>query len=145
MCGVRTNIVTAVEIRDKDASDTKLLPDLVDATAKNFTLNEVSQGLWQRQELQGRPAPRCYALHRLQKHPYRPLRGPMAAHVPSVPIQPRRIFAALPQAQQRRVHLLNDQGQVPRSRPQQNRRGDEKRSALQDHLPQHLLSNPRVA
>ncbi|HEY3638606.1 MAG TPA: transposase [Rhizomicrobium sp.] len=42
MCGVRTNIVTAVEIRDKDASDTKLLPDLVDATAKNFTLNEVS-------------------------------------------------------------------------------------------------------
>jgi transposase len=42
MCGVRTNIVTAVEIRDKDASDTKLLPDLVDATAKNFALREVS-------------------------------------------------------------------------------------------------------
>ena len=42
MCGVRTNIVTAVEIRDKDASDTKLLPALVDATAKNFRLNEVS-------------------------------------------------------------------------------------------------------
>ncbi len=42
MCGVRTNIVTAVEIRDKDASDTKLLPALVDATAKNFNLNEIS-------------------------------------------------------------------------------------------------------
>jgi transposase len=42
MCGVRTNIVTAVEIKDKDASDTKLLPALVDATAQNFTLNEVS-------------------------------------------------------------------------------------------------------
>ena len=42
MCGVRTNIVTAVEIRDKDASDTKLLPALVDATAKNFQLREVS-------------------------------------------------------------------------------------------------------
>ena len=42
MCGVRTNIVTAVEIRDKDASDTKLLPALVDTTAKNFKLNEVS-------------------------------------------------------------------------------------------------------
>jgi len=42
MCGVRTNIVTAVEIRDKDASDTKLLPDLVDATATNFHLREVS-------------------------------------------------------------------------------------------------------
>jgi hypothetical protein len=38
MCGVKTNIVTAVEIRDKDASDTKLLPELVSATAKNFRL-----------------------------------------------------------------------------------------------------------
>lgn len=42
MCGVRTNIVTAVEIRDKDASDTKLLPALADATAKNLRLDEVS-------------------------------------------------------------------------------------------------------
>ena len=42
MCGVKTNIVTAVEIRDKDASDTKLLPDLVSTTAKNFRLREVS-------------------------------------------------------------------------------------------------------
>ncbi len=42
MCGVRTHIVTAVEIRDKDASDTKLLPHLVDATAANFQMREVS-------------------------------------------------------------------------------------------------------
>ncbi len=42
MCGVKTHIVTAVEIKDKDASDTKLPPALVDATAKNFTLSEVS-------------------------------------------------------------------------------------------------------
>lgn len=41
MCGVKTHIVTAVEIRDKDASDTKLLPELVDATAKNFRLRDV--------------------------------------------------------------------------------------------------------
>jgi transposase len=42
MCGVRTNVVTAVEIKDKDTSDTKLLPAMVDATARNFALNEVS-------------------------------------------------------------------------------------------------------
>jgi len=42
MCGVKTNVVTAVEIRDKHASDTKLLPELVDATAKNFQIREVS-------------------------------------------------------------------------------------------------------
>jgi transposase len=42
MCGVSTHIVTAVEIRDKDASDTKFLPALVDATAANFKVREVS-------------------------------------------------------------------------------------------------------
>ncbi len=42
MCGVKTHVVTAVEIKDKDASDTKLLPALVDHTAENFTLREVS-------------------------------------------------------------------------------------------------------
>jgi transposase len=42
MCGVKTNIVTAVEIHDRDASDTKILPSLVNTTAKNFDMEEVS-------------------------------------------------------------------------------------------------------
>lgn len=42
MCGVRTNIVTAVEIRDRYAADTKSLPHLVDRTAEHFKLREVS-------------------------------------------------------------------------------------------------------
>ena len=42
MCGVKTNIVTAVEIHDRDASDTKILPSLVGTTAKNFDMAEVS-------------------------------------------------------------------------------------------------------
>lgn len=42
MCGVKTNIVTAIEIRDRDASDTKLLPLLVKTTAEHFTMEEVS-------------------------------------------------------------------------------------------------------
>jgi transposase len=41
MCGVKTNVVTAVEIREKDASDTKLLPKLVNATAAHFDMREV--------------------------------------------------------------------------------------------------------
>jgi transposase len=40
--GVKTNIVTAIEIHDKDTNDCPILPSLVDATAKNFTLAEVS-------------------------------------------------------------------------------------------------------
>ena len=42
MCGVKTNVVTAVEIREKLAQDSPLLPELVEATAKNFKMNEVS-------------------------------------------------------------------------------------------------------
>jgi transposase len=42
MCGVKTNIVTAVEIHGQFASDVKMLPALVDATAENFHVAEVS-------------------------------------------------------------------------------------------------------
>jgi hypothetical protein len=42
MCGVRTHVVTAVEILGRDANDSPLLPPLVKATAKNFALAEVS-------------------------------------------------------------------------------------------------------
>lgn len=42
MCGVKTHIVTSVEITGKDTNDSPILPGLVEKTAKNFTLNEVS-------------------------------------------------------------------------------------------------------
>ena len=42
ICGVKTNIVTAVEILDRNASDSRQLPALVKATAKNFRMSEVS-------------------------------------------------------------------------------------------------------
>jgi transposase len=42
MCGVSTHIVTAVEIRGKDTNDAPMLPLLVDATAQNFQMREVS-------------------------------------------------------------------------------------------------------
>ncbi len=42
MCGVKTNIVTGVEILDRNAPDAPQLPVLVNQTAKNFTMKEVS-------------------------------------------------------------------------------------------------------
>jgi transposase len=42
MTGVKTNIVTAVEILDQDGSDSPYLPALVRDTAKNFRIAEVS-------------------------------------------------------------------------------------------------------
>jgi transposase len=40
--GVKTNVVTAVEVRDKDANDSPLLPPLVRKTAETFAVREVS-------------------------------------------------------------------------------------------------------
>jgi transposase len=42
MCGVKTNIVTAVEIHGRNTNDSKLLPVLVKSTAHNFRISEVS-------------------------------------------------------------------------------------------------------
>lgn len=42
MTGVKTNIVTAVEIHGRDAADSPLLPPMLATTAKNFTIHEVS-------------------------------------------------------------------------------------------------------
>jgi hypothetical protein len=42
ICGVKTNVVTAVEILDKFAADVKVLTALVNATAENFRIAEVS-------------------------------------------------------------------------------------------------------
>jgi len=42
MCGVKTNIVTAIEILDRNTNDSPLLPPLVKATAQNFQISEVS-------------------------------------------------------------------------------------------------------
>ena len=42
MCGVTTNIVTAVEITEKYVADSPRFKGLVDATAQNFVMNKVS-------------------------------------------------------------------------------------------------------
>lgn len=42
VCGVKTNIVTAVELTMTNEHDTKFLPELVTQTAQNFTVKEVS-------------------------------------------------------------------------------------------------------
>jgi len=41
MCGVSTHVVTAAIIKDKDASDTRQLPELIQKTVANFTVKQV--------------------------------------------------------------------------------------------------------
>jgi hypothetical protein len=41
MCGVKTNVVTVVEITDRHAGDSPQFKPLVEATAQNFAMREV--------------------------------------------------------------------------------------------------------
>ena len=41
-CGVTTNVVTAVEITDSHTADSPVFPKLVEGTAQNFTMRQVS-------------------------------------------------------------------------------------------------------
>src|SRR5580698_7575997 len=38
MCGVKTNVVTAVEIQEPHANDAAQMPALIETTARNFTM-----------------------------------------------------------------------------------------------------------
>lgn len=42
MCGVKTNVITAVEMTEGYSADSPQFKPLVEATAKNFTMQEVS-------------------------------------------------------------------------------------------------------
>jgi transposase len=42
MCGVKTNVITAIEIGEKWAGDSPFLAPMVKTTARNFTISEVS-------------------------------------------------------------------------------------------------------
>ena len=42
MCGVKTNIVTSVEVTPTGSNDAPYLAPFVQTTARNFTVNEVS-------------------------------------------------------------------------------------------------------
>lgn len=42
ICGVKTNVVTAIHIADKDANDCPFMAPLVETTAQNFKIGEVS-------------------------------------------------------------------------------------------------------
>src|SRR5258708_17004692 len=44
ICGVRTNVVTAIQIADRDANDSPFMAPLVEATAKNFKISDGSGG-----------------------------------------------------------------------------------------------------
>jgi hypothetical protein len=128
MCGVKTNVITAVEIHDRNTNDSPILPSLVDATAKNFTLREVSAD-------KGYLAASNMAA--IEKHgatPFIAFKSNSKAGANGAlwekmyhffSFKRDEFLAALPQAKQHRIHDEYGEVEVRRRGAEQDRSGDE--------------------
>ena len=143
MCGVTTNVITAVEIHGKGAADCSQLPLLLDSTADRFKVAEVSGDL-------------AYSTHsnleavaEVGAIPYIPFKrnasgtagGLWAKMFHYFNFSARGVFGEVPSAVEYRVDIFDAQSKVWRWRAEQNGYGDEERSSGQDGLSQYLLSD----
>ena len=128
-CGVKTNIVTAVVIKDKDAADTVQLPEMVKTTAQNF---KVREGIG-RQSIR-QPKQIAKRLTRLAARQFIAFKSNATGgrrlvreDVPLLLVPAWMISCStLSQAEQRRKHDEHGQGEVPRFHSEQGRCGHEK-------------------
>src|SRR4029077_9805775 len=107
MCGVKTNIVTAVEIRGRNANDSKRLPPLLEATAQNFQIAEVSadKGYGGRNNTNTVASMGAVPYIAFASHHKGNGGGMWGVMYQLLHVQAGGILAALPQAQQRGIHL----------------------------------------
>ena len=111
MTGVRTHIVTGVEVSERHSNDTLYFKPLVEATALNFKLREVSADKAYFVSLES-PKGGCegrYALHsfqgkQLRAQLQRQVRN-MESALALLQLQPGRVHGALPQENKRGEHV----------------------------------------
>src|ERR1044072_133222 len=135
MCGVKTNIVTAVEVSNRYANDARFFQPLVETTAANFVIqaSQRGQGICIGGELADGGRPSRNAVHPFQKQQCSALEATLretakagaplrmgeteralAADVSLLFFQSEMVLAAIPQTQQCRINVQHDQGQVRR-------------------------------
>lgn len=113
-CGVKTNVVTAIEIHGRDYGDARHLPAPVQTTAQSFTVKEVSADKGYRgQDTHN-------AIAGVGATPYIMFkanstggdRRPLREDVPLLQLQAGRVFGSLPPAVKRRIDRDGDQNEV---------------------------------
>ena len=119
MCGVKTNIVTAVEIEGQHAGDSKLLPSLTATTAQNFTLNEISadKGYASKNNVE--------IITKFGATPFIAMKetdkglggGAWTRDVPLLQLSQARILEALSSAVECRIYIQHDEAEIWRFAP----------------------------
>ena len=143
-CGVKTNIVTAVRILDEFAADSPQFVPLVKETRRTFEVGEVSADKAYGSLANFEAVAECGGQGFIAFKVGRDLGaigGDFEKGVPLLHISSRGIHAKLSPAIERRKHLLGDQTEVWRFRDEQDRRGHEQRSFVQDSVPQPDVSD----
>ena len=143
MCGVKTNIVTAVEVTETAAHDSPFFPALVQDTARSFDVQEVSadKAYLSRNNLREVEAVggTAYIPFKSNSLPYPPRRAKPRSSVgerlPLLPVSPGRVPGLLSQAFQRGDHLLDGQGQVRSIGPRQDAGYPGQRGPGEDPVP----------
>ena len=111
ICGVTTNVVASAKIGTARSADSPYLPTLVDATARNFDVREVSgdkayssHNNLRAIEAVGAAGFRSFQVDFQRHH----RRRPVGQDVPLLQFPPGRILGPLPQAVERRYDLQHD-------------------------------------
>ena len=100
MCGVKTNIITAVDVTANESADAPYLAPFVETTAKNFTVRDVTadKAYLSRKNLHAVDAVGGDALHSIQEQFQTRQRRAMDTALSLLPPKPPCLFGALPSA-----------------------------------------------
>ncbi len=122
MCGVKTNVVTAIEVHDQDANDSPMLKPLLRTTREGFEVKEVSADLAYSSHANLEMITDCGAAPLIPfKKTASPATGGVWAkmfhyfHLHRDEFESRYHLRS-----KRRIHVLDDQSQVRRRRSQQD-------------------------
>ena len=132
MCGVKTNIVTAVEIEEMYTNDTLMFAPMVETTAKNFTVSRSlgGQGLRKPVEHRRRYQGRRYSVYRFQGSATGAAGGTFGQMFHYFMFKRDEFLAPLPSSLQCRIYFQHDEAEVRRRAAQQDRCCDGQRNAL---------------
>jgi hypothetical protein len=103
MCGVKTHIITAATILDRDASDVAQLPELLDQTAENFAVRQIcADAAYNSVKNKKNSCSWGASVHSVQDYAHWEAGWPLVGEIPGMARRPRNISEALSSEIERR-------------------------------------------
>ena len=116
VCGVKTNVITAVTVLEQNSADSPQLPGLTKMTAEGFTIHEIErrQGVCVHGQLPGGRGRGRRAVRRVQEHHDGRRRRDFREGVPLLPAAPGRVPEKVSQEVEYREFVQRPQAEAGR-------------------------------